>query len=574
MVIQQTLAVPIIGLGSALALLWKRWRHSGSTRQRAKWLEGFPDAVLMTDKKGYLHYANPQAEALFGYGRGELAGQGVWQLFPDNANTKGRVWARLFFHRDVNRTVGNLGLCKGRHRDGSILSLIVNACAFPDDQLVMLLPRRANTWDSAHPTLHLAAELLEPETTETGVGTWILHRNSRRLSWSDEVHAIFATDPRSFHPTHERLLAHIHSEDREMLLSQLELGMGSSQPFDLDFRILRSCGEQRHVLARCHTHFTLAGKVDHVWGTILDITGLKQLQQKLRQSQIVVEHCSEGIIIADKDGKWTFVNPALCRMTGCSAATLLASPPVFHTANQQPLDLEQLQRTLDDDRHWQGELNLPRCDGGMLPVLASLVQVDDTGQHVWVLSDITLLLRYQAQLHDMAYHDPLTGLANRTFFGEQLNRLLGRAGGERTGLAVAFIDLNGFKQVNDILGHAEGDRLLKKIGQSLKTALRDSDVVARWGGDEFAVLLPDCSGTDNARKRVSRLREHVRQEWTYPGGSLRVTASIGVAISPQHGDDAQTLMQNADQAMYRAKFYGEDVICFFTEDIPISPLMQ
>jgi diguanylate cyclase (GGDEF)-like protein len=167
------------------------------------------------------------------------------------------------------------------------------------------------------------------------------------------------------------------------------------------------------------------------------------------------------------------------------------------------------------------------------------------------------------QIEHMVYHDALTGLKNRTGFHQQLQPALVTAQAQGAGLALLFLDLDGFKAVNDTLGHEAGDALLQQVAQRLTHALRQEDVVARLGGDEFIVLMPRLTDTPELLKIASRVSASIAEPYALPGGEGRVTASTGLAIYPRDGQDAETLLRHADQAMYRSKHAGKNRVTLY-----------
>ena len=165
---------------------------------------------------------------------------------------------------------------------------------------------------------------------------------------------------------------------------------------------------------------------------------------------------------------------------------------------------------------------------------------------------------HSEMLESLALNDPLTGLANRRLLAERMSMALVHARRSKSGMAVVYLDLDGFKQINDTLGHGAGDVLLQTVATRLLATVREEDTVARPGGDEFIVALWDVSGTDGAATAASKMIEAVSQPYDLEGHSVNITTSAGVAIYPVHGEDAETLMKSADLALYEAKHAGKN----------------
>jgi diguanylate cyclase (GGDEF)-like protein len=172
--------------------------------------------------------------------------------------------------------------------------------------------------------------------------------------------------------------------------------------------------------------------------------------------------------------------------------------------------------------------------------------------------DITERKRMEQQLKDMATHDALTGLPNRRLFNDRLHMVLAQAQRNHRTLAVVLLDLDRFKDINDMLGHNVGDQLLEAVGKRLTSLMRKSDTVARWGGDEFILVLPEIARAEDAGRVAQRILEAFRKPFVLGGHWLHITASIGIATYPNDGEDADTLIKNADTAMYRAKEQGRN----------------
>lgn len=162
------------------------------------------------------------------------------------------------------------------------------------------------------------------------------------------------------------------------------------------------------------------------------------------------------------------------------------------------------------------------------------------------------------ELHRLAFHDPLTGLANRTRFNEAIRRMMSQSRRHQRQLALMFLDLDGFKAVNDSMGHEAGDRLLELVADRLRDTIRLEDALFRFGGDEFTILLADVRDRDTALAAAQRTLDALAHPYALKGREVNISASIGVVFYPYNGDDAETLLQRADQAMYRAKEQGKN----------------
>ncbi len=283
-----------------------------------------------------------------------------------------------------------------------------------------------------------------------------------------------------------------------------------------------------------------------------------------------IEASGDGVFIAEVSAgepRLIYANPAIERITGLRR-DLLIGAPVGMLSSIARQGLADLRAALLARRDAQLEFAGQRADGTPFWCECSLARVGEGATHVvGVLKDVTERMLYLRQIEHQAKYDALTGLPNRSLLGDRLEQAIHAARRHRTGLAVAFVDLDHFKLVNDNLGHRQGDALLREVSRRLSLALREGDTAARQGGDEFVILLPDLVGEQDGYAVLRRVQELLAEAIEIDGRSFFVTCSIGVSLFPRDGDDAETLLRNADMAMYRAKDGGRNAIRFFTTDM-------
>lgn len=309
--------------------------------------------------------------------------------------------------------------------------------------------------------------------------------------------------------------------------------------------------------------------VNGVVMSIFDITERKLADEKLRLSASVFEHASEATMITDASNQIISVNPAFTKITGYSAQEALGQSPSLLSSGKHPKEFYQhLWKTLLDTGAWQGEILNRRKDGtGYTEWLSLNVLNDEKGnvvRHIGVFSDITEAKKAQETIKHQATFDSLTGLPNRNLTMDRLKQLLAISRRNKRIFAVMFMDLDHFKQVNDALGHAAGDELLIKTAGHIKSVLRESDSVGRMGGDEFIVLLGDLNSVEDIIPIANKILAEVRQPMTIAGHTLQTATSIGITVYPMDGDSSDTLLRNADSAMYEAKKSGRNSFRFFT----------
>lgn len=309
-------------------------------------------------------------------------------------------------------------------------------------------------------------------------------------------------------------------------------------------------------------------KGNRVVGVLQDVTQRHRDEERLRQSSVVFHATAEAIVIADAAQRIVAANTAFSRITG-------------YTENEaMGLDLDLLLRVSPGpQRHagafapdaagfWAGEVRCYRKAGDAFPAWQSMSVVRDAAgkatHFVSTLSDVTALYDAQQKLSHLAHHDPLTGLPNRLLFDDRMNTAIDLAKRNKQRCLLLFLDLDGFKLVNDTLGHTAGDELLRAVGERLKGLLRSSDSVARFGGDEF-VILAGSTSTGYAAQLAQKVLDQLRVPIPVAGQLLSITASVGIAVFPDHGVDSQQLLRAADMAMYAAKGQGRNRYHFYAE---------
>lgn len=293
---------------------------------------------------------------------------------------------------------------------------------------------------------------------------------------------------------------------------------------------------------------------------------------ELRRAAAVFASTRDAIIVTDPEGHILDVNAAVEQLTGYTRPELLGRPSrALDTAREDDDFYEGVWTALRQAGHWQGENWIRRKDGEEYPQWLSISAVRDAGgavvSYVAVGTDISRLKRTEAQLQFMAEHDALTELPNRRAAQEALSDSLGRARAQDGRLAVLFIDLDRFKSINDSLGHAVGDAVLREVAVRMRGRLRGEDVLARQGGDEFIVVLNALSEPEEARIVARGLLSRLREPFHVDGRELFLGASIGIAHFPEHGDSPEDLVRFADVAMYEAKLGGRDQIHTYSPDM-------
>jgi diguanylate cyclase (GGDEF)-like protein/PAS domain S-box-containing protein len=295
--------------------------------------------------------------------------------------------------------------------------------------------------------------------------------------------------------------------------------------------------------------------------TVRDITERKRAEEKLRLSSKVIESMLEGVFVTGSRFDIHTVNPAFEAITEWRDEEVTGMSPDFMGAGRyEAWTYEQIRNSLSKHGRWQGEVWNRRKSGDVYPAWLTVSAIKDEEDkienYVWVFTDITQRKLVEDHFRNMAHYDMLTGLPNRTFFNDLLAKAVAQARRNRQKLAVLFIDLDKFKPVNDNLGHDVGDLLLQDVARRLKLCVRESDTVARIGGDEFVVIITDVKEPRDARVVAEKIIAAAGDAFYPKGHKCDIGASIGISIYPEGGADIKELVKNADMAMYAAKERG------------------
>ena len=304
------------------------------------------------------------------------------------------------------------------------------------------------------------------------------------------------------------------------------------------------------------------GEIIGVLGIGHNITKRKEASEQLKLAANVFTHAHEGIVITDSKGNIVEVNETFSLITGYSRNEVLGkNPRIFQSGRQTPQFYESLWSELLENKHWSGELWNRRKNGEVFAEIITISAITDSNgkvqNYVALFTDITSIKEHQQQLERIAHYDVLTNLPNRTLLSDRIQQAILQSDRHKQSLAVAYLDLDNFKVINDTHGHKIGDELLISISQQMREALREGDTLARIGGDEFIALLVDTSEQAGYESVLNRLLQAAATPVIIEGIKLQTSASIGVTLYPQDNSSADILIRHADQAMYVAKQLGK-----------------
>ena len=354
---------------------------------------------------------------------------------------------------------------------------------------------------------------------------------------------------------------------------QLYLAKQSKQSF-LHIPQRLSSGEERIV--EVLTSPMQTGRQNLVFAIMNDVTEFEESQAKIVLAASVFESSREGIMITEADGMIIDVNDAFTRITGYSKKEVIGNNPRILASGLQDAEFyESMWHSLKEKGHWYGEIWNRRRDGEVYAEMQTITTVNDPNKgskrYVALFSDITSVKEHEKQLEHIAHFDALTGLPNRVLLADRLHQAMSQALRRKQQLAVAFIDLDGFKEINDHFGHEAGDQLLVALAKRMKDGLREGDTLSRIGGDEFVAVITDLGVVEDCLPMLNRLLASAAEPVIFSGTKLQVSASLGVTFYPQlEAIDADQLQRQADQAMYQAKQSGKNRYHIFDAELDRS----
>jgi diguanylate cyclase (GGDEF)-like protein/PAS domain S-box-containing protein len=399
-----------------------------------------------------------------------------------------------------------------------------------------------------------------------GVLEW--NPSTNRLHGDTHLGSLFGRPSLPLDEAWDDFIARVDLADRERVRAALDPTLIKEEAVRVEFRTVADDASARHMEAHAKAFGRDGGK--RVVGVLRDVTLRYKLEEQLRQSNVVFQATAEAIVISDAEQRIVAVNAAFSRITGYTEDEVTGRNPddLLRVSPGSERYAELLES--GSAGFWQGEVRARRKDGERFPAWQSVSVVRNAADRITHLvtafSDVTAIYEAQQRINHLAHHDALTGLPNRLLFDDRLANAIELAVRNEQRCLLLFLDLDGFKLINDTLGHVIGDELLRIVGDRLRSVLRASDTVARLGGDEF-VVLAGSTNPEYAAQLADKILEQLRLPIPVSGQVLSVTGSLGIAVFPENGQTSQQLMRAADMAMYTAKAEGRDRYHFYAEDM-------
>ena len=404
-----------------------------------------------------------------------------------------------------------------------------------------------------------------------GLGDFERNIDTLALTASSTVLEMFDRHPGTTIPFNQ-FLACINPEDRRLVEKEFDWVVSQRSGYNIEYRIVQANGEERIINEIGQAVMADNESSYRIGGIIQDVTINKKFKDEIELAQKVFDNATEGVMVTDVAGTIEFVNKGFTTITGYASHEVLGHDPSFLKSGRHNDDFfDNIWHSLRENGCWAGEIWNRRKTGESYPEQLSITAIMDRwgnpARYISVFSDLSDLREREEQLKFQANYDALTGLPNRTLLQDRIQMAIYRVSRNSEGLAVIFVDMDDFKHVNDTLGHAKGDLLLQQFAERLLSAVRSQDTVARYGGDEFVILIPDTNDKNIINTIIERIRRALQEPVVIDSSEFFLRASMGVTIYPRDGKTPDSLIANADMAMYRSKERGKGRYSFFTEEL-------
>ncbi|WEJ61832.1 putative bifunctional diguanylate cyclase/phosphodiesterase [Thiomicrorhabdus lithotrophica] len=404
-------------------------------------------------------------------------------------------------------------------------------------------------------------------------GTWDWDSSTQKHHWSEGFLQILNLEKRaeqSFAIFLDKLLPS-ERKQVEVILSQARHNMN---PFRVSARLnIFHDGKPRYIELRGQvTKLKASSNHVRITSIIYDITDRVEIQDQLELYLRLFEHTGEPVLISNSKNEIIKVNRAFEEALGYKQSDLIGKDPkVLASGKTDPQTYESLWRLLKNNISWHGELWNRHENGKIIPFWATISPIrnnqNEIENYIANYSDISQIKDVEARIHKLAHQDSLTGLLNRLSLEDRLKQSISEAKRNQHNLAVLFLDMDRFKIINDTIGHHAGDEILIQIAHRLKSILRESDIISRIGGDEFVIALPNYGEIYSLKNLIDKIINELRVPYMVDGNKLVSTPSLGISLYPEDGTDSESLMKNADTAMYSVKEHGRNSYQFFKQEM-------
>lgn len=531
-------------------------------------LDGMRAGVCVTDAEGRYAFVNAAYCDLYGYRAEELIGHHFTLVVPEDF----RAQATRLHDDFIAGAVEVGGEWTVLRKDGRPLNIEAQAGRFRDREgrpfkvtTVVDTSRRKATEEA----LRASQVRLAEAQRLANLGHWEIDLRSGRMSWSEQIHHILGTDPRRFKPSREALLEALEPEERKTLETARARALEGHGGYRLTLTLSRRDNSlPRVVRERGEVAFGAGGVPVRLFGTLMDVTLERAREEELRRLSQVVEQNSAIVLITDLKGVIEYANPRLTEVTGFSVAEVIGATPALFKSGLTPAETyRQMWRALAEGGEWRGELLNKRRDGSLYWERAHLFALHGPGgevtQYVAIKEDITDRKQAEAELLRAHTFDPVSGLGNRRAAFDQLAERIAKRGAKDR-FALILVNLDGFSRLVETFGLKRSDRVLATVAERLsRVSGRHCWLLARIGGDRFCLAVEGFASTAEVELTARAILKEVAAPLTLKDQTLRLTATLGLALYPGDGDSVDLLVRNAEAAVRQAQARGPDSYRFF-----------
>jgi diguanylate cyclase (GGDEF)-like protein/PAS domain S-box-containing protein len=526
--------------------------------------------IFIKDLSSKFLYVNAAYADFLGLSSGEIIGKNDLDLFPkdiaekylndDLCVLKNKETMEIAEEIIVHGQTKNIRtIKKPLYRDGEIFAILG---IFWD---ITQYAQQEKKYKTLQYGLNKAQELAK-------IGHWELDLINNKLFWSDEVYRIFGLEPQSFAATYEAFLEHIHPDDIDLVNKSYMDSIREKSAYYVTHRIVRNDGSIGFVEERCEHLFDNEMNIIQSIGTVHDITKQKQDQHGLMLAAEVFAKMHDGVLITNEKQQIIQVNDAFTKISGYSLKDIQGKTPKVSSSGWHDESFYKFMwEEINKRGQWFGEVKDRRKNGEMYMVeMLILALHNDAGiltNYISITNDITEKKEKEALIHNLAYFDSLTNLPNRILFEERFYDKVNSLKRSKKKMAILFLDMDNFKNVNDTLGHVIGDRFLVEVSSRIKKSLRESDTFARVGGDEFTIILDDIEDITQVIPTLERIVKSFLEPIIVESKELFTGVSIGISVYPDDSQSYTELIKYADTAMYHVKERGKNGFQFYTESM-------
>ncbi len=424
----------------------------------------------------------------------------------------------------------------------------------------------------AEEALKITARRLSEAEKIGRTGSFYGDLETRQVSWSEGHYLLFGETPETFTPSNDSFLERVHPDDRERMKALTSENWDGQAAGGHEYRVVDPSGEVRWLNATSELVRDDSGRPVGVFGVVRDVTERKLAEERQRLWSHVLEGSADGVLLAGADQRILMVNRAFETMTGYAAEEVLGRTPRFLGSGHHDRSFyRRMWTTIARTGCWRGEIQNRRRNGEVYPVLLSITAVKDdrgaTSHYVAIYTDLTERVAAIERIEFLSQRDPLTHFVNRPGLETQLARAIASSRLEGHALALVTFDVDRFSAINESLGGPVGDEILRSIAGRLAGAVRTRDILARIGPDEFAVGFVSVKGTAGCEIAARKVQAVFASPFEVAGRSVPISASFGVAVCPEDGEDATALMRSADAALRHAKTGEGGTLQFFRREM-------